>query len=124
MLIKIVKTNLMREDDRGNIYDFSIPNRKYVLAMFRKKGTVSGKHVHTASIKSKNPEIFYVVSGKAKFVVRNLQTKEEEIHEVVEGNLIEIPANVYHEVHAITDIYFLEFNYSKEDFEKQETTKY
>ncbi|MDO8627934.1 MAG: cupin domain-containing protein, partial [Candidatus Diapherotrites archaeon] len=84
---------------------------------------VSGQHIHSDSCKSKNPEIFFIINGNAKFVIRNLETKDEETHEVSEGDIIEIPAGIYHELHALTDFYFMEFNHSKEDFEKQETTR-
>ena len=41
----------------------------------------------------------------------------------LQNNLIEIPAMIYHEVHALTDCILIEFNDKKDDF-KNETVKF
>lgn len=123
MLVKITHVNPLREDKRGLAYGFTLRESKYFVVLNRKKGTISGKHYHKGTLKSKSPELFYLAKGKIRLVVKSIKTGKSEEHYVQENNIIEIPAMVYHEVHALTDIILLEFNTEYNDF-KDETADY
>ena len=118
MLIRIRQITPLRPDDRGPALGFEIHSSEYLVVLRRKKGTVSGLHYHKGLCCSKNPEVFYLVSGTARIVVQDIQSGTSEEHTLGEDTLIEIPAWVYHEVHALTDIVLLELNRFKEDFRK------
>ncbi len=116
MLVSITKINPPREDDRGNAYFFDVRESTYIVVINRKQGTVSGVHYHKGNTKSKSPEIFYLAAGKIKLLARDIKTKQQEEYELEANHKIEVPANIYHEVHALTDIILIEFNVEKEDF--------
>lgn len=118
MLIKIEQVPLWKQDDRGKAYGFSVRESSYFIVLYRQAGTTSGDHYHRGEIKSKSPEIFYFVKGKAELTVRDIETGGEEVYQVEEGVKIEIPPMVYHSFKALTDIILLEFNTTKEDFDK------
>jgi len=121
MLIKIELPGIFKEDERGTIYEFSTRPSSYFIVIYRKKGTVSGSHYHKGTIQSKNPEMFYLVSGEVELFVRDIKTGEEETHIIQEKTKIEVPPNIYHEWRAKTDIILLEFNTSREDFRGYES---
>lgn len=118
MLVEITKIAPLREDDRGYAYGFSTRKNSYFIVINRKKGTVSGEHYHKGLIKSKSPEIFYLVKGKVKLLVRDTKSGKEEIYEIGENHKIDIPSNVYHEFFALEDFILLELNIEKTDFRK------
>ncbi len=115
-MIKIQKIDSFGPDERGSTRGVEIRPSGYILILRRKKGTVSGSHYHKGTISSKNPEIFYSISGKARLIAKNIETNVEESYEIEENMLIEVPAGIYHELHALTDIIFLELNVKNEDF--------
>lgn len=117
-MITIKKIDPKRLDERGSIYELLIRPTKHVYVMHRKAGTISGDHYHLGNIASKSPETFYVVSGKVRLVVRNIDTDEKETHELGENTFLQIPARIHHQFIALTDFSFLEFNVDHEDFEK------
>ncbi|MBI4599307.1 cupin domain-containing protein [Candidatus Uhrbacteria bacterium] len=121
MLANVEKASLLKNDERGSTHVFSARESGYFIVLNRKKGTVSGNHYHKGAMKSKSPEIFYLVSGRAELTIRDMKTKEEEVIDIEEGMKVEIPANVYHAVKARTDIILMEFITSKEDFQKYES---
>src|SRR5438128_1043777 len=121
MLVKIEKVSLWKDDERGKIYGFSARESGYFLVLYRKKGSISGDHYHKGTIKSKSPEIFYMISGQAELKVRDTKSGVEETHLVEQGTKIEIPPFIHHAFKAMTDITFLELNVSKEDFDKYES---
>lgn len=116
MLMKITKVDPLRPDDRGLAYAFTARNSSYFIVLNRREGTISGKHHHMGKTQSKSPEILYMIKGKAKVVAEDLKSHAREEHEIEENDLIEIPSGIYHEVHALTDIIFLELNAEKSDF--------
>lgn len=117
--IKIKKIKPLKKDERGLTYGFSTRKSRYFLVLNRKKGSVSGRHYHAGASKSKNPEIFYLIKGRARLIVRDMKSKNKTKTYIIEENcIIEVPANMYHEFHALTDVIFLELNIKKENFEK------
>ena len=121
MLVKIEKASIFKKDKRGVTYDFTARPSSYFIVLYRKKGTVSGKHYHKGTIQSKSPETFYLASGTIELIVRDIRTGKEEKHTICEGTKIEIPPKIYHEVRAKTDILLLELNVDKDDFSGYES---
>jgi oxalate decarboxylase/phosphoglucose isomerase-like protein (cupin superfamily) len=119
-MVKIEKASIWKQDERGIAYGFSARDSSYFIVLYRKAGTTSGDHYHKGTIESKNPEVFYFVSGKAELVTRDINTGEEQVFQLEEGLKIEIPPNIYHSFRALTDIILLELNTSEEDFNKYE----
>jgi len=117
-MIKIEKIKPLREDLRGLAYGFSTRKSGYFIVINRKKGTISGEHYHKGLSESKSPEIFYLVKGKVKLSVKDIKSNKEKTYEIAENSKIEIPANIYHEFLALTDIILLELNITKSDFRK------
>ena len=115
MLVKIEQVELLQEDDRGRNYGFSTRESKYFIVLHRKEGSVSGNHLHKGTIKSKSPEILYIVSGTIELTVWDDKGVEEK-HTLSEGTKIETPPDIYHRVEAKTDVIMMEFNTDKEDF--------
>jgi len=110
VIVKITKLSLIRNDERGEGYEFSARETKDFLFVKRKKGTISGEHYHEGKSKQKDPEILILTMGKLKLYAKDLKTGEE-LEEIIEApSKIEIPANVWHEVTALTDIAFIELN--------------
>ncbi|MFH1694659.1 MAG: hypothetical protein ABH880_02815 [Patescibacteria group bacterium] len=81
---------LIKEDERGRVYQAD--NFKI---FYRYKGTVSGDN-------SKNKkELIYLTTGSAKITLEtNTRIAESPAK-------IEIPANTYHKIEALTDISFV-----------------
>ncbi len=117
MLIKIEKISPLKDDERGPAYGFSTRESSYFIVLYRKQGTTSGDHYHKGTSKSKSPEIFYLVKGKAEVYIRDIKTGKEETHIIEEKTKLEVPANLYHSVKAITDIILLELDTEKENFD-------
>ncbi len=116
MLVKIEKVPVLGNDARRMTYAFSTRESGYFIFAHRKRGTKSACHYHKGLMKSKAPEILYVVSGEITLTVRDIETNEEEIFKVKEGSLVEIPIKIYHEVEAETDAVMAEFVTTEDDF--------
>lgn len=115
MLINIEQVELLKEDDRGKNYGFSARESKYFIVLHRKAGSVSGNHYHKGTIKSKSPEILYLISGTIDLTVWD-DTGNEEHYTLSEGTKLETPPNIYHRVEAKTDCIMMEFNTDQKDF--------
>lgn len=85
--MKLNEIRLIRSDERGVIYDCGKSS-----FLSRKKGTMSANHKH------KDPEILYLVKGEVELTIN-------EGTEIVKAPvMINIDANVYHKLIALTDI--------------------
>lgn len=112
--IKIIKYKTSYTDKRGEIYNklFAPPLKE--LAFFtRKKGAVSGKHYHEGIHPSKNPERFFIISGKMRFYARDLKTGKEMKKTITPFTEIQISPNIYHELTALTASIFMELKKEK-----------
>ena len=89
--MKLTPLPIIKEDERGTIWDCDSYN-----FISRKKGTVRANHVHEGA------ETLYLVLGRAELTVGD-QTQ------IVEALIkIEIEADQYHQLIALTDIGLLE----------------
>ncbi len=119
MLIKIEKIEPLKEDERGNAYEFPVRASKNIIVLNRHKGSISGRHYHKGTTESKSPETFFLAKGKVRIFVKDVKTGEEEEYTVEENHKIYVPAMTYHEVHALTDIMLIEFNVEEVDYAKE-----
>jgi dTDP-4-dehydrorhamnose 3,5-epimerase-like enzyme len=78
--------------------------------VYRNAGTISGQHYHKGISAGKNPEDMLLVQGKANLHWKDLVTNEEKTIELIAPTRVQIPANIWHELTAITDIIFIELN--------------
>lgn len=97
-------------DERGALHYFSTDRTGEFLLVYRNAGTVSGQHYHKGISEGKNPEDMLLVQGKANLHWRDINTNEENTIELVAPIRVNIPANIWHELTAITDIIFIELN--------------
>lgn len=110
MSVQIQSIDIKAVDERGALHYFSTDRTGEFLLVYRYAGTVSGQHYHLGISAGKNPEDMLLVQGKAKLHWIDLKTKEEETVELVAPVRVKIPANIWHELTAITDIVFIELN--------------
>jgi dTDP-4-dehydrorhamnose 3,5-epimerase-like enzyme len=97
-------------DERGALHYFSTDRTGEFLLVYRNAGTVSGQHYHKGFSAGKNPEDMLLVQGKAALHWKDLETKEEKTIQLVAPIRVKIPANIWHELIAITEIVFIELN--------------
>ena len=110
MKIEITKIDVKAVDERGALHYFSTDRSGEFLLVYRKKGAVSGQHYHKGNSAGKNPEDMLLVQGKADLHWKDLETMEEKTIQLIAPTRVKIPANVWHELTAITDIVFIELN--------------
>ncbi|MBI4440802.1 hypothetical protein HY639_01415 [Candidatus Woesearchaeota archaeon] len=110
-------------DERGPTYEWcrGIPGRQISIYL-RKQGASFGAHFHTGSDPSKNPELFFLISGKmhCHFLDKRIN---ESLECVVEGGteLLIVPL-ILHSMKALTDVVFVEYRVT--EFDKSHTDTY
>lgn len=112
--VLITEVPLLGKDDRG--MTLTLPNDRsgdYLLC-YRKGGSISGRHYHTGKSAGKNPEIFYLLSGKIYFRWREIEDTQLNEAVVEAPARVEVPAKLWHELEAISDCSFLEMNSPEE----------
>ena len=95
-------------DERGYTYEYFHERMGRHLVIFRKAGTVSGRHYHKGLSLNKNPEVLLLLSGSA--VLNYRESHNYEMHTItLTGPVrIEMPPFIWHEVITQTDCTFLE----------------
>jgi dTDP-4-dehydrorhamnose 3,5-epimerase-like enzyme len=102
---------------------------KQVTLYRRVKGAKFGNHFHKGDDPSKNPEIFYLISGEVVLSAENGKTHQTEQFTVTAGHQILIDPGVYHEFEALCDVVFIEYRatvfdpahpdcYTKDEYEE------
>jgi len=116
--LEIIKHKPKHEDERGTIIAYLSDKKiKEILIVHRKKGSVSGNHYHNGTDPSRNPEIQYIVSGKIKFIAKNLETNEREEH-ILEPNFeVRTYPKVFHRIEMLEDTIFIEFHVEESDYQ-------
>ncbi len=97
-------------DERGALHYFKTDRSGEFLLVYRNAGAISGQHYHKGKSKYKNPEDMLLVQGTIQLHWKDLITKQEATVEVIAPSRVLIPAGIWHEVKAITDIVFIELN--------------
>jgi dTDP-4-dehydrorhamnose 3,5-epimerase-like enzyme len=120
MKIEITKIDVKAVDDRGALHYFSTDRTGEFLLVYRNKGSISGQHYHKGASANKHPEDMLLVQGAIRLLWKELVINENAAHtieglesgemEVVAPARVKIPAGIWHQVTAITDIVFIELN--------------
>lgn len=106
----ITPITLTGSDERGYTAEFEQLRKGKHLLLFRKAGTVNGRHYHKGLSATKNPELFIIVNGKCTVNWRHIDEKEIHTADVEGPAQLEIPPYIWHEVVTQTDCTFLELN--------------
>jgi len=119
---ELVPANLT--DKRGPTYNWVLPDGRTVVFLFRKKGSVLGGHYHKGKDPSKNPERFFIATGKlkGKFIGPDGREKEKtlEVHSGERALELTIYPFVWHSFEVLEDTLLIEsritpFNPKKPD---------
>lgn len=110
MSVQIHPIDVKAVDERGALHYFATDRTGEFLLVYRNAGTVSGQHYHKGILAGKNPEDMLLVQGKAALHWKDLETMEEATIQLIAPIRVKIPANIWHELTAITDIVFIELN--------------
>ncbi len=108
--MKITPLQILGHDERGYTSEYYHDRIGQHLIVFRKAGTVSGRHYHKGISMSKNPEIFILFSGELTLNWRNVNETEIKTAKVTGPAKIEIRAYIWHEMIMTTDCTALELN--------------
>lgn len=117
MSIQVSAIDVKALDERGALHYFSTDRSGEFLLVYRNAGTISGQHYHNGLHKGKNPEEMLLVHGEIILNWRDIQTEEIGTLNIKAPSRVIIPAKIWHEVKAITDIVFIELNSLKDGSE-------
>lgn len=106
--MKISPLPVLSPDERGYTCEYYHGRLGLQLIIFRKAGTVSGRHYHKGISLSKNPEIFILLSGKMTLNWRDVNSTDMQSAHVIGPTKIEIPPYTWHELLMETDCTALE----------------
>ncbi len=106
--MKISPISILGPDERGYTAEYYHERLGLQLIVFRKAGTVSGRHYHKGTSLSKNPEIFMLLSGTMTLNWRDVNGTAVQSAEITGPTRIEIPPYTWHELIAKTDCTALE----------------
>lgn len=98
------------EDERGYTAEFAQERTGTHLIVFRKAGTVSGRHYHKGLSQTKDPEILILLSGTCTFSWKNINDNELITEKYTGPVKFEIPKLTWHEIVTDTDCTFMEQN--------------
>ena len=110
MKIEITKIDVKAIDERGALHYFSTDRSGEFLLVYRNKGSISGQHYHKGNSANKNPEDMLLVQGSLLLQWKEIEGTEIGEVEVVAPARVLIPAGIWHQVTAQTDIVFIELN--------------
>ena len=110
MKIEITKIDLKAVDERGALHYFSTDRSGEFLLVYRNKGSISGQHYHKGNSANKNPEDMLLVQGSLLLQWKEIEGTENGEVEVIAPARVLIPAGIWHQTTAQTDIVFIELN--------------
>ena len=110
MPVQVSPIDVKAVDERGALHYFATDRTGEFLLVYRNAGTVSGQHYHKGISAGKNPEDMLLVQGKANLHWKDLETNEEKTIELIAPIRVQILANIWHELIAVTDIVYIELN--------------
>ena len=108
--MKIEQIGLAGSDERGYTAEYLHNRAGTQLILFRKAGSVSGRHYHKGLSVTKAPEILILLHGKMRFNWRPVDAAELETAMVEGPAKVEMLAMVWHELVAETDCVLVEMN--------------
>jgi hypothetical protein len=110
MKIEITKIDVKAVDERGALHYFSTDRSGEFLLVYRNKGSISGQHYHKGISANKNPEDMLLVQGSLLLQWKEIEGTENGEVDVVAPARVLIPAGIWHQTTAQTDIVFIELN--------------
>lgn len=106
----ITPLELRGEDERGRNYDWQTFRTGTFILCYRNAGSTSGQHYHEGNADYKNPEIMYLLSGKAALHWCPLGETQLRTDIIEAPARVEVPIRIWHELEALTDCSFIELN--------------
>ena len=97
-------------DERGYTAEFEQLRTGTHLIVYRKAGTISGRHYHKGLSATKNPEILILLSGTCTFNWKHIEDSEVQTAKYEAPVQFEIPPEIWHEIIPVTDCTFIEQN--------------
>lgn len=97
-------------DERGYTAEFEQDRTGTQLIVFRKAGSISGRHYHKGLSATKNPEILILLSGTCTFNWKHIDDAEVQTTEYTGPIKFEIAPYIWHEIIPVTDCTFIEQN--------------
>jgi quercetin dioxygenase-like cupin family protein len=113
-MITITPLELAGQDERGGTYVFDTDRSGQLIVAHRKAGSASGRHYHKGVSANKNPEKLILMKGEVEVNWKNMLGEQQGSARATGPALIVIPANLWHEVIALTDFVMLELNALKD----------
>jgi hypothetical protein len=115
-MVTIQPLEQIGQDERGETFFFDTDRSGQFIVAHRKEGTVNGRHYHKGSNPNKNPEELILMKGTIQVNWKKMPGAESGVPSE-SGSIrgigparIVIPANVWHEIIALTDFVMLELN--------------
>lgn len=109
-MIKVTPIIPAGADERGYTAEFQQARTGTHLIVFRKAGTVSGRHYHKGLSATKNPEILILLNGTCTFSWKHIEDTAVQTAQYTGPVHFEIPPYVWHELIPVTDCTFMEQN--------------
>jgi dTDP-4-dehydrorhamnose 3,5-epimerase-like enzyme len=119
--VEIRPLDVVKQDERGLMFQFENRETPRLLLVKRKQGTVSAACYHTGKDPGRFPKIFLLMNGEAEVVLKNIRTREELRQVFKEPMMFKVDPYIYHEVRALTDIVVMDMNAA--DWYKGDTIK-
>lgn len=91
MLVEFIKPDFEFEDARGSLKQLVHEGWKQVNYITSVAGAFRGNHYH-----KENSEAFFVISGKFKLIVEDLENTKKEEYEMKSGDFFIIRPNINH----------------------------
>ena len=108
--MKITPLPTTGPDDRGFTAEYFHERNGKHLLLFRKAGTISGRHYHKGISPAKDPEILILVHGDLRINWRHVDSTDIQTQQVSGPAEIRIPPFIWHEVISVTDCFSVEQN--------------
>ncbi|MBL7718498.1 MAG: hypothetical protein JNL72_06670 [Flavipsychrobacter sp.] len=106
----ITPIELSGQDERGFTAEYYHERLGQQLIIFRKAGTVSGRHYHKGLSLTKAPEIFILLTGTCTVNWRYVNEEAVQSANLIGPVKLEIPAHTWHELVMHTDCTCIELN--------------
>lgn len=109
-MIKATQIIPAGSDERGYTAEFEQLRTGTHLIVYRKAGSISGRHYHKGISDTKKPEVLILLSGKCTFNWKHIDDTDIQTAEYEGPVHFEIPPLIWHELIPITDCTFVEQN--------------
>lgn len=109
-MIKATPITPQGQDARGYTAEFQNTRTGTQLIVYRKAGTVSGRHYHKGLSATKDPEILILLNGTCTFNWKHIDDTTITTEQHSGPVHFEIPPYIWHEIIPDTDCIFIEQN--------------